>query len=139
MAKSGAWRRRPSAQISLTRAARLHRMVRFLAVEPRPRAALLETVGVGLRTFYRELGLLRRHGLKIRLRDGLYVLAQTVEEAEGFLPIPDPQLRFAELVELSQGSGTAARRLAGLLEAVTSQAAQPEKTKPRKQRPRKGN
>ncbi len=53
-------RRRPSVHITLPRAARLHRLVRFLAEKPRARSAILSDLRIGLRTFYRELDLLNR-------------------------------------------------------------------------------
>ena len=55
-------RRRPSVHITLPRAARLHRLVRFLAEKPRARSAILSDLRIGLRTFYRELDLLNRCG-----------------------------------------------------------------------------
>lgn len=120
MAKRTAVRRRPTAPITLARAARLHHLVSYLANGPRSRAEILDAVGLGLRTFYREQGLLRRCGVRIRQTAGSYRLAQSMAEAEGFLPVPDPLLSLAELTELAQGDNEAARRMAGLLERVTS-------------------
>ncbi len=120
MSKRVGARRRPAAQITLARAARLRRMVVFLAEGPQSRDAILKAVGLGLRTFYRELGLLRRAGVRIRQRDGRYWLGQSTAAAEAVLPVPDPQLSLAELMELARGEGPAARRLAGLLTAVTA-------------------
>jgi hypothetical protein len=82
---------------------------------------------MGLRTFYRELELLRRCGVRVRLDRKTYRLLDTPEEAEGRLPFPDPQLSFAELAELASGSGEAARRLAGLLDRVTAEPAPPKR------------
>jgi hypothetical protein len=127
MSKRAGARRRPAAQITLARAARLRRMVVFLAGGPRTRDAVLEAVGLGLRTFYREQGLLRRCGVRIRQREGRYWLGQSVADAEGSLPVPDPQLSLAELTELAKGEGPAARRMATLLEAVTGPTGPPVK------------
>ncbi|MFO0956285.1 MAG: hypothetical protein U0800_02330 [Isosphaeraceae bacterium] len=126
MATRTAARRRPTAPITLARAARLHRLVAYLAGGPRSRTEILEAVGLGLRTFYREQGLLRRCGIRIRQASGSYRLAQSMAEAEGFLPVPDPLLSLAELAELSQGEGVAAKRMAGLLERVTAPPDAPE-------------
>lgn len=134
MVKRSTTRRRPTAPITLARAARLHRLVSYLAGGPRARAEILETVGLGLRTFYREQGLLRRCGVRIRQASGSYRLAQSMTEAEGFLPVPDPLLSLAELAELSRGEGQAARRMAGLLDRVTSP---PTPDSPQR-RPRRG-
>jgi hypothetical protein len=114
-------RRRPSVHITLQRAARLHRLVRFLAGGPRPRAAVLSELRIGLRTFYRELELLKRCGVKVRHKAKLYHLLPTATEAEGRLPFPDPQLSFAEMAELAQCDCAAGRRLAELLGAVINQ------------------
>ncbi len=114
-------RRRPSVHITLQRAARLHRLVRFLAEGPRTRPAILSELRVGLRTFYRELELLRRCGVKVRHAVKLYHLTPTAAEAEGRLPFPDPQLSFAEMAELAACDCPAGKRLAALLAAVINQ------------------
>jgi predicted DNA-binding transcriptional regulator YafY len=123
-------RRRPSVHITLQRAARLYRLVEFLAETPRNRGAILSELGIGLRTFYRELELLKRCGVKVRYKAKLYLLLATPEQAEGRLPFPDPQLSFAEMAELAGCDCPAGRRLAGLLAAVT-QRPDPEKKKSR--------
>ena len=114
-------RRRPSVHITLPRAARLHRLVWFLAEKPRSRDVILTSLSIGLRTFYRELELLKKCGVKVRHRDRLYTLAATAEQAEGLLPFPDPQLSFAEMAELGKCPGDVARRLADLLASVVNQ------------------
>lgn len=121
MAKSSHSRRPGAVRITLARASRLHRLLAVLAESPRKREDLTALMGVGLRTFYRELELLRRCGIKIRQGQGQYVLRTTLAEAEGRLPFPDPQLSFAEMAEIAAGPGTAASRLAELLRSVTSQ------------------
>lgn len=123
MKRSAIGRRRPSVHITLGRAARLHRLVTTLGRGPLGREPLLEALGVGLRTFYRELELLKKCGIKIRLDKRLYALRTTPEEAQGRLPFPDPQLSFAEMAELSKGPGEAAKRLAALLAGVTEESA----------------
>src|ERR1017187_5088251 len=94
-------KRRPSVHITLQRASRLHRLVGFLATGPRTRPAILCELRVGLRTFYRELELLKKCGVKVRHKLKLYHLLPTAAEAEGRLPFPDPQLSFAEMAELA--------------------------------------
>lgn len=120
-------RRRPAGHISLGRAARLYRLVAILGERPRDRDSLLADLAVGLRTFYRELDLLRRCGIKVR-RDGRsYDLKTSPDDARGRLPFPDPQLSFAEMAELSRHDGEASRRLAGLLEAVINPTPPPKR------------
>jgi hypothetical protein len=119
--------RRPSVHITLQRASRLHRLVRFLAENPRDRSAILSVLRIGLRTFYRELDLLNRCGVKVRHQTKLYHLVPTAVEAEGRLPFPDPQLSFAEMAELAQCPCPAGKRLAELLAAVIKPPDPPKK------------
>ena len=135
MSRSSSRRRRLSVQITLPRAARLHRLVRFLAEAPRNRMAVLTELRIGVRTFYREWELLRRCGVKLRQRSKLYSLLTTAEQAEGRLPFPDPQLSFAEMAELAQCDCAAGRRLGALLAEVIHQ---PERPKGRRTRRRNG-
>jgi hypothetical protein len=107
--------------ITLQRAARLHRLVWYLAETPRARAAILTHLNIGLRTFYRELDLLKRCGVRVRHRHKQYTLLATAEQAEGRLPFPDPQLSFAEMAELSECPCAAGKRLAELLATVINQ------------------
>ncbi len=113
-------RRRPSVHITLGRAARLHRLVMLLAERPRTRDAVLAALGIGLRTFYRELELLKRCGVRVQHKDKTYALQATAAQAEGRLPFPDPQLSFAEMAELSRHPGDASKRLARMLESVVN-------------------
>jgi predicted DNA-binding transcriptional regulator YafY len=127
-------RRRPAGHISLARASRLYRLVALLGERPRDRESLLSGLGIGLRTFYRELDLLRRCGVKVQRAQGAYDLKGTAREAEGRLPFPDPQLNFAEMMELARCEGEAARRLAALLDSVIN----PPQPKPKRARKKKG-
>ncbi|WP_165228042.1 hypothetical protein [Aquisphaera insulae] len=124
-------RRRPSVHITLQRAARLHRLVKFVAEDARTREGILAHLSIGLRTFYRELELLRRCGVKLRHRAKLYTLLTTAEQAEGRLPFPDPQLSFAEMAELAACDCDAGRRLAELLASVVNQPEPPRKSRGR--------
>jgi hypothetical protein len=128
MSNAPSSRRRPSVHITLQRAARLHRLVRHLSESARTRDAILSQLGVGLRTFYRELELLKRCGVKVRHKAKQYTLLATAEQAEGRLPFPDPQLSFAEMAELAACPCEAGKRLADLLASVINQPA-PSKTK----------
>jgi hypothetical protein len=93
----------------------------FLAACPRSRESILAELAIGLRTFYRELELLHRCGVKIQQKNKLYTLLSTTAQAEGRLPFPDPQLSFAEMQELSRCPGEAGKRLAALLDSVVHQ------------------
>ena len=121
MANPPSTRRRPSVHITLQRAARLHRLVWYLAETPRTRDLILSHLRIGLRTFYRELELLKRCGVRVRHQAKLYTLLATAEQAEGRLPFPDPQLSFAEMTELAACPCEAGKRLAELLSSVVNQ------------------
>jgi hypothetical protein len=110
--------KRPAVNISLARASRLYRLVALLGERPRDRESLLEGLGVGLRTFYRELDLMRRCAIKVQRVDRTYNLKSSTEDAQGRLPFPDPQLNFAEMKELARYEGEASKRLANLLSTV---------------------
>ena len=85
---------------------------------PTSRDTLLDQLAIGLRTYYRELDLLKRCGIKVK-RDGkTYHLSSTIPEAEERLPFPDPQLSFAEMAELAAHPGAASKRLAAILKSV---------------------
>ena len=127
MSRSSSRRRRPSVAITWPRAARLHRLIRFLTEAPRDRPAVLSELRIGLRTFYRELELLKRWGIKVRQSAKLYFLMASAEEAEGRLPFPDPQLSFAEMAELARCDCPAGRRLADLMAKVIHQPEPPGK------------
>jgi predicted DNA-binding transcriptional regulator YafY len=128
-------RRRPVVQITLARAARLHRLVTMLAAGPMARETLLDALAIGLRTYYRELDLLKRCGIKVRREGKSYRLSSTVAEAEGRLPFPDPQLSFAEMAELSRHPGDVARRLAEIYQGVV----EPPAPAPKKKRKKKAD
>jgi hypothetical protein len=100
----------------------------MLEIEATSREVILVRLAIGLRTFYREVDLLKKCGIKVR-RDGkTYVLTSTMAEAEARLPFPDPQLSFAEMAELSRLPGEAALRLAEIYRGVIA----PPPPKPKK-------
>jgi predicted DNA-binding transcriptional regulator YafY len=128
-------RRRPAGHISLARASRLYRLVALLGERPLDRESLLASLGVGLRTFYRELDLLRRCGVKVQRVERSYNLKAPTEDAQGRLPFPDPQLSFAEMIELARHEGEAAGRLASLLDSVINPPPpKPKRTKKKKRK-----
>jgi predicted DNA-binding transcriptional regulator YafY len=100
----------------------------LLAEHARSRESILAELGIGLRTFYRELELLKRCGVKIQQKNKLYTLLSTAAQAEGRLPFPDPQLSFAEMEELARSPGEAGKRLAALLASVINQPLTKKKT-----------
>ena len=94
--------------------------MRLLEGRPRTRDEVLKELAIGLRTFYRELDLLKRCGVKVKHKEKLYNLSTDAGQAGGMLPFPDPQLTFAEMAELALCESEAGRRLAALLDSVTN-------------------
>jgi hypothetical protein len=127
MSRYSSPRRRRPVPITSPRAARLYRLVHFLAEAPRDRMAILTELQIGLRTFYRELELLKRCGVKVRQRSRLYLLLSNAAEAEGRLPFPNPQLSFADIAELALCGCPAGSRLADLLAQVIHRPEPPKK------------
>lgn len=114
-------RRRSWIHVTRRRASRLYTLVRLLGERPRPREEILKSLDIGLRTFYRELDLLRRCGVRVRHKERLYGLATESADPGGRLPFPDPQLSFAEIAELARCDCASGRRLASLLASITDQ------------------
>jgi hypothetical protein len=118
-------RRRSWIHITRRRASRLYTLVRLLEERPRAREEILKALEIGLRTFYRELDLLKRCGVRVRHKDRLYALGAEAADPRGRLPFPDPQLSFAEIAELALCDCEAGRRLAALLDSITGQGGRP--------------
>lgn len=122
MKRTSTGRRKGVGPITPGRAERLHHLISLLSQGIAERDVLLKRLAMGIRTFYRELEMLKRCGVKVR-RDGkTYGLKTTLQEAERLLPFPDPQLSFAEVADLSKLTGSAASRLAELYGTLTIHA-----------------
>jgi predicted DNA-binding transcriptional regulator YafY len=134
MKRPATQRRRPVVQITLARASRLYRLVTMLQAQATSRDALLESLAIGLRTFYRELDLLKKCGIKVKREGKNYILRSTMVEAEARLPFPDPQLSFAEMAELARHPGDVARRLDEIYKSVV----EPPAPKSKRRGKRKG-
>jgi predicted DNA-binding transcriptional regulator YafY len=112
-------RGRGAATVSRDRAARLYKLLADLAAGPKPRGVLLRRLRAGLRTFYRDLDLLRNWGIEIRMQDGKYVLGTSLPQCLEALPFPDPELSFADAIVLAKGRTAAHRKLKQLVDALT--------------------
>jgi hypothetical protein len=64
-----------------------------------------------IRSFYRDLELLRRAGIAVWLREGNYILEQTTDAAIAHLPFPDPHLTLGEAMQLATGRGRAQQKI----------------------------
>jgi predicted DNA-binding transcriptional regulator YafY len=97
--------------VTAERAARLFRLLQFLRRGPQTREALTRHLGRDVRSFYRDLELLRAGGIDLPLRNGSYYLDEAVDAATGRLPFPDPVLTLGEAQQLAKGRSPAARKL----------------------------
>lgn len=111
--------RRGAGGISTARAARLYKLLSELARGPKSRSRLLRRLRLGIRTFYRDLDMLRGWGIEIRLENQKYALSSSFSDCLNHLPFPDPELTFADAIALSKGSGAHHRKLKRLVDRVT--------------------
>jgi len=107
--------RRPSQR----RAARLYRLLQSLSQGARGRAQLLRHLRVGMRTFYRDLELLRAAGIELTLENGKYSLSGSLKDSLELLPFPDPELSFADVLALGKAASQPGRKLRKLYLKLT--------------------
>lgn len=105
--------------VSLERAVRLFQVVDLLAEKERTRRHLLQALKIDIRTFYRDLELLRQCGIQVTLDNRYYRLATPAAQARSALPFPDPSLSMGEAEVLAKGRTKVHRRLRELLAIVT--------------------
>src|SRR4051812_2838084 len=86
--------------VTADRAARLYRLLHFLARGPQPREALLRRFDLNVRGFYRDVETLQQLGIPITLAPRGYTLTVGLSQALARLPFPDPGLTFAEAQQL---------------------------------------
>lgn len=108
-----------SRSVSLERAVRLFQVVDLLAEKERTRRHLLQALKIDIRTFYRDLELLRDCGIQVILLSRHYRLVTPAAQARSALPFPDPGLSLGEAEILAKGRTKVHRRLRELLAAIT--------------------
>lgn len=111
MAKKRASPVRPAHAVTAERAARLYRLLTFLAEGPQTRTAITRRLRLGIRGFYRDLEVLRGVGLEVELVQGRYHLPRAGARAIDQLPFPDPGLNLGEARQLAKGRSPAHRKL----------------------------
>jgi predicted DNA-binding transcriptional regulator YafY len=112
---------RPSAvsgTVTAERAARLYRLLTLLATGPQTRDVLRRKLGMDVRSFYRDLELLRTAKIAVPLRNRVYTLEMEAGEACSLLPFPDPHLSLGDAVLLAQGRTAAHRKLRSLIDQI---------------------
>ncbi|MFQ3591924.1 MAG: hypothetical protein SNJ82_01910 [Gemmataceae bacterium] len=105
--------------ITPERFVRLYRLVGELGGGPRTRSALLKTLKLDVRGFYRDLETLRAVGVQVVLREGLYYLEGNAGVARARLPFPDVRLTLAEAQQLAKGRTAIHRWLQEQIEGWT--------------------
>lgn len=108
----------PASSVSLERAGRLYRLVEYLGDGARTRAQILNKLKIDIRTFYRDLELLRESRIEVTLENRKYTLVQEAEEALLALPFPDPCLTLGEAQQLSKGRSKTHLKLRDLLKQI---------------------
>jgi predicted DNA-binding transcriptional regulator YafY len=117
--------RPPAAAHAVTaeRAARLFQLLTLLGGGPQTRDALRRTLRMDVRSFYRDLELLRASGIAVPLRERCYVLQTPARTACAMLPFPDPHLTLGDAVELARGRGAGHRKLKAIVDQIVKKKA----------------
>lgn len=113
--------KRPTAAakaVTADRSARLCRLLRFLGGAARTREALSRHLKLDVRSFYRDLELLRSAGVPVTLEAKRYTLGEDVETAIARLPFPDPHLTLGEAEQLARGRTAAHAKLKSQIEQI---------------------
>lgn len=104
-------RKVPKAAVTAKRAPRLFRLLKLLGKGPQTRDKLLKQLSLDMRSFYRDLKLLRDVQIEVKLIDGHYILNGHASLAISCLPLPDPLLTLGEAQQLAKGKTAAHRKL----------------------------
>ena len=107
------------AKVSADRAGRLYKLLKQVANYPVSRAQIAKKLKIGLRTFYRDVDLLRECGVDIVTRDGGYELQGKLEDALGKVPFPNPELTFGDVLLLMKGRTASHQRLKRFFRELT--------------------
>jgi hypothetical protein len=97
--------------VTAQRAARLYRLLLLIRLQPQTRVTLTRKLQYDVRSFYRDIDLLRASGIHLLVSDGRYCLPEAVHTAIARLPFPDPALTLGEAQELTRGRTLAQRKL----------------------------
>lgn len=106
-------------RVSGQRAGRLYRLLKILGEGPSPRPRLLKRLKVGMRTFYRDVDLLRECGVEIDTVPDGYALRGSLEDALGSVPFPNPELTFGDVLVLMRGRSASHQKLRRLFDELS--------------------
>lgn len=116
--------RRPVSQpetVTAERAARLLRLVMLVKARPQKRDFLCRQLSVDVRSFYRDLLLLRKWRIKVRMRNRCYELDMDTQKVYSLVLFPDPYLSLAEAIQVAQGRTPAHRKLKKLIDRIVKE------------------
>jgi len=108
------------ASVSIERAARLYRLVELIGAVPRTRLSILKKLKVDIRTFYRDLELLRENNIEVSVERRKYLLRLSTKAAILMLPFPDPGLTLGEAQLLAKGRTKVHKKMRDLLGQIIS-------------------
>jgi hypothetical protein len=97
--------------ITRDRAVRVCKMLTMLSDGPQRRETLIRKLKLNERGFYRELELLRAHGIAVDPDGSRYHLMCDLDSALARLPVPDLRLNIREALILAKGPTSAHRKL----------------------------
>ncbi len=104
--------------VTLERASRLYRLIHLLGKASRTRAVILRQLKIDIRTFYRDLQLLRDCDVVVELRGNRYQLGESAAAVADRLPFPDPGLTLGEARVLAKGRSPVHKKLRRLLDQI---------------------
>jgi predicted DNA-binding transcriptional regulator YafY len=135
MAKKRSPRSRAVAgTVTAERAARLYRLLTLLAGGARTRDDLRRQLRMDVRSFYRDLELLRACGITVPLRNRVYVLVMNAQKAYSLLPFPDPHFSLGDALSLAKGRTPAHARLQSLIDQILTAKEKGKKKKEKRER-----
>src|SRR5688500_15984632 len=108
-----------NAAVTAKRAPRLYRLLKLLGKGPQTRVKITRQLSLDIRSFYRDLNLLRDAGIEVLLEKHRYALQGSVVEAVERLPFPDPLLNLGEAQQLARGRSAAHKKLKQLIAEIT--------------------
>src|SRR5437588_11551923 len=108
--------------VTAQRAPYLYRLLRLLGRGPQLRETLTKRLRRDVRSFYRDLSVLRSAGIVVKLVKGRYRLDGDAEEVIARVPFPDPRLTLGEATLLAKGRSRAHRKLQEQIKRIVERA-----------------
>ena len=97
--------------LTASRVTRLFTFLNLVAGTPRMRSVILKKLKIDVRSFYRDLEVLRTLDIVITTEGERYSLTTPLSDALARLPFPDPCLSFQEALTLANGRTDAHKKL----------------------------